>query len=326
MATRLNLPAALSAVRHSVVAVELDALVTLRLEGADAREALHRLVSQDVRSLAEGELRLALLLAAKGQFRALMAVGVVAGEVLVIPPPGREGAVRDGLARYLALSRIVVEPVEWSGGAVAVIGPGAAGAAARLVPGAAPGRLVATGAGGERLLACGEAFVGADAVVLGCASPERRERLLGELAAAGVPLVRREVLELERIRRGFPAWGAELTDSVLPPEVGLEERAISYTKGCYVGQETIARMKTYGHPNRALVVVRQATGPTEPPALPLPLVPAGEEKVRGELTSAAVHPVAGVIGLAILRRELASPGTVITGAGHTYEVVPTPLR
>jgi folate-binding protein YgfZ len=325
MSVQLALPAALNAMRDSVVAVELDALATLRLDGGDAREALNRLVSQDVRSLGEGELRLALLLAAKGQFRALMAVGVVAGEVLVAPPPGREGAVRDGLARYLALSRIAVEPVEWSGGAVTVIGPGAMGVAERLVPGAAPGRLALTGAGGERLLACGEAFVGSDAVVLGCASPELRARVLGELAAAGVPLAPRGVLDLERIRRGFPAWGAELTDAVLPPEVGLEERAISYTKGCYVGQETIARMKTYGHPNRALAAVRQTAGPAELPALPLPLAPVGDEKVRGELTSATVHPELGVVGLALLRRELASPGTVVVGAGRTYEVASLPL-
>ena len=58
-------------------------------------------------------------------------------------------------------------------------------------------------------------------------------------------------VELARLRVGWPAWGAELTETVLPPEVGIDEETVSYSKGCYIGQETIARLRTYGHPTRA---------------------------------------------------------------------------
>ena len=301
----------------------------LHLAGKEPFVALDRIVSQEVRSLVDGHGRLALLLAPKGQFRALMAVFRASEEALVLAPRGHGGELAAQLGSYLRFSRVAVEPLDWLGGCEVVAGPGWRGVAAAL--GADPERVAGggctvVGGAGERLVLFGQTFTGGEGATICAESEIAGTRLDETLRSAGAAEVDETALELARVCAGFPAWGKELTDNVLPPEVGLDAVAISYTKGCYVGQETIARMKTYGHPNRALVVVRQATGPTEPPALPLPLVPAGEEKVRGELTSAAVHPVAGVIGLAILRRELAGTGTVITGAGHTYEVVPTPLR
>lgn len=316
----VDLQEALGVARDAAVAVELDAPTTLRLVGRDLREALNRVVTQEVRALTEGELRLALLLAPKGQFRALMAIGVVDAAVVISVPAGRADAVRERLATYLSLSRIAIERESWLGGGLAVLGPGAAAVASRLVPGAAPGRIAAAGAGGGQLLACGEAFLGAPAVVVASSTAEAYGQAEAELAAAGVPLAPRELLELVRVERGFPAWGAELTDTVLPPEVGLDATAVSYTKGCYVGQETMARMKTYGHPNRTLAVVRQVQGSEAPPPLPLELTVEGEERVRGELTSAVRILDTGVVGLALLRREAAAPGTTLVGGDRVYVV------
>jgi folate-binding Fe-S cluster repair protein YgfZ len=112
---------------------------------------------------------------------------------------------------------------------------------------------------------------------------------------------------------------------MLPPEVGIGDEAISYSKGCYVGQETIARMKTYGHPTRALVGLRQVGGISAAPVLPVPLTAAGEERARGSLTSWAWHPENGAVALGVVRRELTEAGTKLAGDGREFEVTSLPL-
>ena len=113
--------------------------------------------------------------------------------------------------------------------------------------------------------------------------------------------------ELERLRilARTPRLGRELDDRVMPAEAGLEERAISFTKGCYPGQEPVARLHYRGHPNRGLRVV----------ALPGEALPAYDaelklaDKIVGRVTSAAPDPDRGVVALAYVRREV--PGDAI---------------
>jgi folate-binding protein YgfZ len=149
--------------------------------------------------------------------------------------------------------------------------------------------------------------------------------LRAALGAAGARPLSEKAVELARIRAGWPAWGAELTETVLPPEAGIEEETISYSKGCYVGQETLARMRTYGHPTRGLAGLRQLAGSGEKPALPVPLSALGEEKSRGTLTSWGWHPGCGGVGLALVRRELTQPGTRLAGDNREFEVTSFPL-
>jgi tRNA-modifying protein YgfZ len=112
------------------------------------------------------------------------------------------------------------------------------------------------------------------------------------------PTVSSEELELLRIRAGTPAWGKELDDRVLPAEAGLDERAISFTKGCYPGQEPVARLHYRGHANRGLRVL--ALG--EVPELETEIVYQG--KSIGRVTSAAAGPDGEVVALAYVRREV----------------------
>ena len=100
---------------------------------------------------------------------------------------------------------------------------------------------------------------------------------------------------------GRPRYGVDLDDSVIPQEAGLNDRAVSFTKGCYVGQETVARLFYKGRPNRHLRGLRLSA--PAPAGAPLLL---GEREV-GTLTSSAVSPALGPIGLALVRRE-AEPG------------------
>jgi folate-binding protein YgfZ len=106
-----------------------------------------------------------------------------------------------------------------------------------------------------------------------------------------------EELELLRVRAGTPAWGKEIDDRVLPAEAGLTERAVSFTKGCYPGQEPIARLHYRGHANRGLRVLHMDELPDAEPEISY------DGKSVGRITS-AVADAEGVVALAYVRREV----------------------
>jgi folate-binding protein YgfZ len=126
-----------------------------------------------------------------------------------------------------------------------------------------------------------------------------------------------EELERLRILARTPRLGRELDDRVMPAEAGLEERAISFTKGCYPGQEPVARLHFRGHPNRGLRVL--AVAGTDPPAYDAEL--SLEGKVVGRVTSAARDPEHGLVALAYLRREVpADARLALAGAGAVRQL------
>jgi folate-binding protein YgfZ len=291
--------------------------------GKGHREALQRVVSQDVLGLQAGEGKLALLLAPKGQFQAVMGVFVGDEQSYLVTPPGHGKELAARLAKYLALARCAAEPLE-DVTAVAILGGGFREALAAVGPD--PARL---GNGGWRsskgTLWFGRTLLGIPGAVAVGREPAASASVEVSLAAAGASPVSEQAVELARVRVGWPAWGAELTETVLPPEVGIEDETISYTKGCYVGQETMARMRTYGHPNRVLVGLRQLSGNAGRPALPLPLAGVGEAKVLGSLTSVARHPDYGGVGLALVRRQVGAAGARLAGDDREFEVARFPL-
>ena len=139
--------------------------------------------------------------------------------------------------------------------------------------------------------------------------------------ALDAPRVGEETAEVVRIEHGRPRYGVDLDEGVIPQEAGINERAVSFTKGCYVGQETVARLHYRGKPNRHLRGLRLSRPVTSGEPLRL-----GEKEV-GRTGSVAVSPVNGPIALALVRRE-ASPGdTLAVGDGAvTAEVVALPFE
>jgi folate-binding protein YgfZ len=124
--------------------------------------------------------------------------------------------------------------------------------------------------------------------------PDAVEVLDAELEATLTP----EELELRRIEAGVPAWGRELDERILPAEAGLDRTHVSFAKGCYPGQEPIARLHYRGHPNRTLRVVEL----DEVPPYDAELLHDG--KVVGRVTSAAQRGDGTVVALAYVRREV----------------------
>ncbi|MGH2872507.1 MAG: YgfZ/GcvT domain-containing protein, partial [Solirubrobacteraceae bacterium] len=135
------------------------------------------------------------------------------------------------------------------------------------------------------------------------------------LEARGAEPVSEAAADCVRIERGRPRYGIDLDDTVIPQEADLNPRAVSFTKGCYVGQETVARLYYRGKPNRRLRGVRLAE-----PAWTGAEIMFGERAV-GRLGSVAESPALGSIALALVRRE-APPGShVKVGSDQIQAVV-----
>jgi len=157
----------------------------------------------------------------------------------------------------------------------------------------------------------------ADGALAELDTPAGVERLLAAPPANGA--VTEADWEVARIEAGMPRFGREFDASSMPAEAGLETRAISFTKGCYPGQEPVARLHYRGHANRGVRGVRFHGGGGEP----------GSEvtvdgAAVGRLTSVAESPRFGPIGLAILRREVAD-GSLGEGGGAPLTVVALPF-
>jgi folate-binding protein YgfZ len=124
-----------------------------------------------------------------------------------------------------------------------------------------------------------------------------------------------------RIDAGFPAYGVDITDDHLPQEVGRTARCISFTKGCYLGQEPIARLDAMGHTNRELR--RLLCDGTEVPAPGTELRDAATDQVVGQITSAAANPHGdGAVALGYLKSKWTTPGTHVRLPDGTAVVRP----
>src|SRR5262249_34705449 len=143
--------------------------------------------------------------------------------------------------------------------------------------------------------------------------------LRAALADTGVATVSETVAECLRVERGRPRYGVDLDDTVIPQEAGLNERAVSFTKGCYVGQETVARLHYRGKPNRQLRGVRLPDAAATGDELTF------ETRTVGRLRSVARSPRFGPIGLALVRREAPVGSVVTVGDGGQGEVVELPF-
>jgi tRNA-modifying protein YgfZ len=158
-----------------------------------------------------------------------------------------------------------------------------------------------------------------DGLDLFCDADDTR-RLEAVLLERGAGSVSEPAVECLRVERGRPRFGIDMDDRAIPQEAGLNERAVSFTKGCYVGQETVARLHYRGKPNRHLRGLRLSAPAATGDELRL------AEKPVGRLGSVALSPSLGPIALALVRRE-AEPGAVLDVGedGVTAEVGELPF-
>jgi tRNA-modifying protein YgfZ len=295
---------ALAAARDGVVLVDRPDLATIALGGADVLAYLHAVCTQHTADLRRGDAAEALLLSPKGRIEFAFRLGVLDGGVLLDTDAEAAQALAERLARFVFRYDVTVgAPVP---GAVSLLGPAAAEAVAAAGVLAGPGLVV-------HRTAVGVDLVGADA-------PAAAARL----ARAGVVAGPAELWELVRVAHGLPRAGRELTDDVLAEEAGLLGSHVHLDKGCYPGQETVAKVHNLGQVQRRLAGLRFAPdGPGDLPAPGTDLV-TGDGRRAGQLRSVVRHPELGPIGLAYVRR-VAGPGSPVLAGDHPATVVELPF-
>jgi folate-binding protein YgfZ len=286
----------------------------LLVTGGEAAEYLQGQLTQDVEALEPGEGAYAALLDRKGHMQAdLRVLRLATDEVWLDTEPEGLEATRKHLQMYKIGRNADVGDVSAERAILSLIGPRSAEIAATAVlPENACEEVLV---GGVECVAAGT-VAGIDLI---CAAAEA-EKLRDALLAAGAAEVSAEAAEIVRIEAGIPRFGAEMGTETMPAEAGIVEAAVSFTKGCYIGQETVARLHYKGRPNRHLRGLR-LSAPAEPGAR----LRLGEKEV-GRLGGSAVSPALGPIGLAIVRRE-AEPGTELAVGedGVTAQVVDLPF-
>jgi folate-binding protein YgfZ len=152
------------------------------------------------------------------------------------------------------------------------------------------------------------------------ARSDQADDLRALLARSGAVEVSEAAAEIVRVESGRPRFGREMTAATIPQEAGIAERAVSFTKGCYIGQETVARLHYKGKPNRHLRGLR-----LEAPMPAGDVIVLGEREV-GSVGTAVVSPALGPIALAIVRREAEPGARVEVGADRIgAEVVDLPF-
>ncbi len=295
------------ALRESAGIIDASSRSRLCVTGADRVKFLHGQVTNNVKDLQPGQGCYAALVSARGKIQSDLRIYILENEILLDFEPGLAGTVQSRLEKHIIAEDVQVADVSAQYGLWRVQGPKAVDVISKLpwkfvIPGHTP----AVASLAEPAL--GELYLTAEPGGFGIYAPTAAMPAIGEgLKKTGAPLCGWQALETARIEAGIPRFGADMDETNLAPEV-LGVEAISYSKGCYIGQEVIARIRTYGQVARSL---RGLLLPDNLPAVPargdkLLLV----DKEVGYVTSATFSPrMKTNIALACIRREANSPGT-----------------
>ena len=313
-----------AALREGAALVRGSRTGRILLSGADRRSYLQGLLTNDVEALRPGTGCYAALLTAQGRMLTDMRVLELGDAVLLDVPAGVAAAIRDHLDRFVITEDVTVQDVSATRGEIGLYGPRAGDILrAAGLEGGLPTELFASTpariAGVDALIVRSDAIgVSGFDLIAAAADLPAIEAALVEAGAVGAGDAD---VETVRIESGRPRFGHDMDTDTIPLEAGLEERAISRTKGCYVGQEVIVRVLDRGHGR----VARRLVGLTLSPGSPVPapgtkLQAAGKD--AGRVTSAAFSPaLARPIALAYLHRDFIEPGTHLDVDGSGEAIV-----
>jgi folate-binding protein YgfZ len=289
----------------------------LALTGAGAKEFLQGQVSNDIEGLAAGEGCYAAFLTPKGKMLGDLRVLDTEPELLLDCERVALQELFNMIRRFSLGFEVELHKRTLESGLLSLLGPDSdavAGLGAGTLPAVEHAHVPVTIAGIDARAI--RTDVGIDLL---CGAGDTAA-LCAALVQAGATEVSEAAVECLRIEHGRPRYGIDLDESVIPQEAGLNERAVSFTKGCYVGQETVARLYYRGKPNRTLRGLRLSA-----PAIAGDRLRAGEREV-GQITSVACSPTFGSIALGLVRREAPVGTTVSVGdSGTTAEVVELPF-
>ena len=289
----------------------------VRLTGGDRLSYLQGLLTNDVAALLPGEGCYAALLTPQGRMISDMRVHETGDMVLLDVPISATPRVAAHLADFIFSEEAQADDVTSEIAEMTVVGPRAPEVVGLALPRFGNRRISVAGVD---VLAAANDELASPAVDLFLESA-RKPALLAALAAAGVSPVDEALFETLRIEAGTPRFGVDMDESTIPLEAGIEDRAISFSKGCYVGQEVIIRVMHRGGGR----VARKLVGLAFPAGADVPdrgaqLVSGGRQV--GAVTSAALSPSLGhPIALGYVHRDLAAPGTPLALANGSGSAV-----
>lgn len=272
----------------------------LCLLGADRARFLHGQVTNDINGLGEFTGCYAALVNAKGKMESDLFAYRLADEILLDFEPGLTAAVQARLERYVIAEDVEIADVAPHFGLLTVQGPQAEAVLTKLdLP--APTEPLTVAQTEDEIYIVHQPRLGTDGFDLFI--PIDAMNAWRERFDTIAPRCQMPAFEKARVLATIPQFGVDLTTDNFPPEGGLETRAISYTKGCYIGQEIIARIRTYGKVNKVL----RGLSLEGAAAIGDPVLHEGTPV--GTLSSVCHEPSAA---LAIIKRTASEPGTVLS--------------
>ncbi len=303
--------------------VDLGQRTQIELRGGDRASFLHNLSTNDIRKLAAGSGCEAFFTSVQGKTLGHGFVFAMSDLLLVDTVGGQAERLLAHFDHYLVCEQVELLDRSAERSELFIGGPEAEEIVGQLAHARLPQARLShfTVSLADRTISLRRADLAGPVGLLASGKKEDVAVIRESLVAAGLTLCAPAAFEAARIEWGFPLFGLDITEANLPQEVARDALAISFTKGCYLGQETVARIDALGHVNKTLVGLRFAS----------PAVPAhGSElaadgQSAGHVTSAAFSPRVGTaVALAYVRRGHNEPGQRLTSAVGEAEVVSLP--
>lgn len=303
-----------SALHNGALFFDRSDRTRIRISGPKAAELLTGMVTNDVSALLVGEGQYAAALTPKGKIVADLRIFALEDSFLVDTSPASAPGWKEMVRKYINPRVAPYHDVTSELSDIGVFGRGSRSSISRVMEvddkdlAALPPYGSITRPFGDAtaiIIRVPEMDVDGFEIIIPTTAADS---LKAKLGAAGIAAGSKDTWEIARIESGRPQWGTDMDDSTLPQEANFDELgAISYTKGCYIGQETVARVHFRGHVNRFLRRLRFVTRPAPPKGAEL-LDETG--KVIGEIKSVALSPRYGGVALGMVRREI-PPGTTL---------------
>jgi folate-binding protein YgfZ len=314
------------AARESVAIFDTNWHAIIELSGPDRSRYLNAIVSNDVKTLGDSHGILALLLDPKGHILAELEIYALKNRLLTLSHASLRQRTVETLDKYIIMDDVTLEDVTDEVGSFAIEGP----LAAKMLDKAygidleefaeldirsvhidsMPCEIIRRSHFG---------YIGAEIIAPRKSLVQLWENLLELVRLRGGQPIGMKTLESLRLEAGIPFYPADFNDTVIPHEAAVETTHISFTKGCYTGQEIVERVRSRGQVNRRRVKLKFST--PEPPAAGTRLSVDGKE--LGLVTSSTFSPKAGTaIGMGYSRREHDTPGSILDiEDGTTAEII-----
>jgi tRNA-modifying protein YgfZ len=322
---------AYAAARHRVASLDRSGRGRILLSGADRASYLQGLLTNDIAALKAGQGCYAAYLTAQGRMIADLHVYEL-GDVMLLTT---EGDTKDALLakfdQFIFSEDVQPADVTSAFAQIAVVGPEAAATVSSVLTGTTAGTLAALPVHGNvKAVWDGESAIVTRIVDTGepgyevFVDREKAARFRSALGDAGATPLDASTADAIRVEAGVPLFHRDMDEDTIPLEAGIESRAISFTKGCYVGQEVVIRVLHRGHGRVVRKLVGLVVNASQAPAGGA-IVRAGERDI-GHVTSSAFSPaLQRPIALAYVHRDFLTPGTIVSVDGDGAEVTALPF-